>query len=255
MITYVLPAYNEAENVAVLLEKIAKTMAQAEQTYSVVVVDDGSTDGMAAILERKKAEMPLTVLSHPQNQGLGRAVRTGLLHAVGTLPPEAVVIVMDADNTFDPSHTPAMWRALEAGADLVIASRFAPGGEEVGVQFHRRVLSRLARAVLTLLYHVPGVRDYTCSFRAYRVELLQRGLEVYGEHLTTSRGFPIMAELLIKLAALGPQVVEVPLTLRYDLKRGRSKLAIARTVCEYLSMLLRSLPSVVAARRRGASRA
>lgn len=254
MITFVLPAYNEEENITVLLEKIAKVMAQAGRPYAVLVVNDGSTDETAGILKRKAAEMPLTVLTHRLNRGLGWAIHTGLLYAVENLPPEAIVIVMDADNSLDPSHVHSMWRAMEEGADLVIASRFAPGGEEVGVQFHRRLLSRLARGTLTLFFRIKGVRDYTCSFRAYRVELLSRALKVYGEKLMTSRGFPIMAELLIKLAALRPRIVEIPLTLRYDLKRGRSKMVICRTIVGYLGMLVKAYPLVAAVRRQESSR-
>lgn len=250
MIVFVLPAYDEAGNISDLLDKIAKTMAQIERPYEVVVVDDGSTDETPAILKHKASEMPLTILTHPQNRGLGNAIRTGMLYAIEEMPHDSVVFAMDSDNSHDPKHSSSMLRALSEGADLAIASRFTPGGEEIGVKFHRLLMSRLARGVFTLLFRVPGVRDYTCSFRAYRMELLRRAREAYGDSLMTSEGFPIMAELLVKLAALGPTVAEVPLTLRYDLKKGRSKLAIARTMLDYAWMLFSAYPLVASVRRK-----
>ena len=147
---------------------------------------------------------------------------------------------MDADNTHDPGLLPDMCRFLdEQKGDVVIASRYVKGGDEVGLTPLRKVLSRGASTLLTLTVPVKGARDYTCGFRVYRVTTLRRAFAQWQDKLVEESGFTCMAEILLKLGRGGAKVIEWPLILRYDLKEGASKMKIMRTISRYFAMAWR----------------
>lgn len=181
--------------------------------------------------------MRLDVLTHAQNRGLAAAIRTGLEHACRQASPDDAIVTMDADNTHRPEQIPAMLDALRGGADVVIASRYVRGARQAGVPPHRAFLSAGIGWLLRLRFGLPGVRDYSCGYRAYRAGLLQRALEAYGDRLIESQGFVVMTELLVKLAVFQPRIVEVPLDLRYDWKVGGSKMPTGKTIAGYLRLV------------------
>ncbi len=234
VIWVVLPAYNEEENLPGLLRQLE---ALQGSSLRVVVVDDGSTDGTAAVAEAWPGPLRPILVRHPRNLGLGRAMATGLRYVLERAGPEDVVVTLDADGSHLPEQIPQLVAALEAGADVAVASRYRPGARVLGVPVTRKLLSAGARWLLTVLFPTRGLRDYTCGFRAYRASLLRRAVERYGDRLVESQGFSVMAELLLKLRALEPRIREIPIVLRYDLKRGRSKLPALRTVLQYLRMV------------------
>jgi dolichol-phosphate mannosyltransferase len=229
-IVVLLPAYNEERAIGPLLDRIE--VALRDRPYRVVLVDDGSVDRTVEVARRRATRMPLTILPRPRNGGLGSAMRTGLDYVTRSAAAGEVLVTMDADNTHDPALIPRLVAAIEAGADLVVASRFVPGAIAVGVPWIRRVLSGGARIVFGLVIGAAGVRDYTSGYRAYRVALLHRLADRF-RPLVRARGFGVMTELLAKAAAEGATCREVPIMLRYDLKPGRSKLKLAPTLAEY----------------------
>ncbi len=239
MLIVMLPAYNEVDSVGPLLTRIACTFEQLEGDASVLLVDDGSTDGTVerALEIARSLGLLLTVAAHETNQGLGAALRTGFKRGSELVGRDGVLVGMDADNTHDPAVIPSMLKRLDEGYDVVIASRYAPGGEEVGLSLFRSILSRGASTILRLFLPVEGARDYSCGYRAYRGSALARALEVYGDNLITETGFVSSAEVLLKFAYLPSRVAEVPLVLRYDLKGGASKMDIADTIKRYLRMI------------------
>jgi len=172
MIYILLPAYNEEKDLPPLLKRVKAALAGQE--YQVLVVNDGSQDQTLSIARAWAEQMPLTVLDHGVNKGLGQAMLTGLSHAVEVAGPDDLVVAMDADNTHDPALTLRMAQQIFAGKDVVIASRYAPGGEEIGLTPIRRLLSRGASFLLRLFFPIQGALDYTCGYRAYRVEFLRR---------------------------------------------------------------------------------
>ncbi len=229
-----LPAYNEEENLPGLLRQLEELR---REELRVVVVDDGSTDRTSEAAARWEGDLQVELVRHPRNLGLGRAVATGLRHVLERAHPEDVVVTLDADGSHLPSQVPELLAALQEGCDVAIASRYRSGARVEGVPFVRRLLSFGARLFLTTLFPTPGVRDYTCGYRAYRVRVLQAAQSRYGTRLVESQGFAVMAELLLKLRPLGLRVREVPIVLRYDLKKGRSKLPPVRTVGQYLRLV------------------
>jgi dolichol-phosphate mannosyltransferase len=128
------------------------------------------------------------------------------------------------------------------GADVVIASRYLPGARQAGVPPSRALLSAAVGWLLRLRFRLPGVRDYSCGFRAYRAGIVQRALAAHGPRLITSQGFVVMTELLVKLTPFRPRIVEVPLDLRYDRKVGASKMPTARTIAGYLRLVFGRMP-------------
>ncbi|MBI2299773.1 MAG: glycosyltransferase family 2 protein [Armatimonadetes bacterium] len=229
------PAYNEAESLPDLLAAIPPALG--ERPYRVLIVDDGSSDATAEVVRDCGTRMPAEVVQHAHNRGLGAALRTGL-EAAARVPGAAVVVTLDADNTHPPSLIPTLLAAMEDGGyDVVIASRYAPGGAEMGLSYLRHVLSRGASFLLGTFAPLRGARDYTCGFRAYRREILERAFAVYGDKLIEESGFACMAEVLLKIGLLGAKVGERGLVLRYDLKRGQSKMRIWRTMKRYGALI------------------
>jgi dolichol-phosphate mannosyltransferase len=237
LIHVLLAAYNEEKALGAVLEGIARTLADGD--YRVWVVDDGSSDGTADVAREWSKRVPLTLLRHERNAGLGKALQTGLAQVRPSLDARDVLVTLDADNTHPPQLIPHLTQPLEDGAaDLAIASRFAPGSRSVGVPFPRRVATLAARLIYRTFLPVDGVRDYTCGFRAYKGDLMRRGWERWGA-LVTEEGFAAGLEWLIKLSAFRPRVVEAPLVLRYDRKPTPSKMPVTRTVLRSLALLKR----------------
>ncbi len=243
----ILPAFNEGANLSALLEGIAATIGAAGIPYGVIVVDDGSTDDTRAVAGALGEHLPVQVVAHPHNRGLARTIETGLVAVLSQANGTDVVVTMDADNTHPPDLIPRMVEEIRRGADLVIASRYAPGGAEEGVPLLRRVLSHGIGVLMRLRFGLHGVRDYSSGYRAYRAQLLHAATKRYGARLIESPGFTVMAELLLKLQPFRPRVVEVPLHLRYDRKRGGSKMRVLQTVVGYLSLLFTRLPAPTSA--------
>ncbi|WP_033438776.1 glycosyltransferase [Saccharothrix sp. NRRL B-16314] len=233
----VLPAYNEAASLPPLLHRLAE-VALTEQ-LTAWVVDDGSSDGTAEVAIAGVPGLDVRLVSHPVNLGLGQAVQSGLRAVLAEAGEDDVVVVMDADDTHDPDLIRQLESEIAAGADVVICSRFVAGGDDATAPALRRLLSRGAAVLFRQVLRVDGVRDFTSGFRAYRVSLLTRAAEHWGERLIEERGFACMVELLLKLRHCRPVVAEVPLTLRYDRKQGPSKIRIARTVGQYVKLLVR----------------
>ena len=241
MIHVVLPAYNEAENIGPLLAAIKTSMKNAGlPDYRVLVVNDGSTDGTLAVLERLKSDLPLDVLDNGTNMGLAETLKRGLVAAAEQAADDDIIVTMDADN----SHTPALIRrmvfAVQEGNDVVIASRFRYGARVKGVACHRELLSLGASLLFRAVFPIDGVKDFTCGYRAYRAALLKRAFAELGPSvLISERGFSCMVDILLKIREYNPIITEVPLVLRYDLKQGQSKMKVLRTVGDTLRLMAR----------------
>lgn len=267
MIWVVFPAWNEERVIGPTLGALADAVRGREADYHAVLVDDGSTDATVAVARRAIADaggrLPLTVLRHPRNLGLGAGLRTGMFWVLDHAGPDDVVVTLDADNTHPPALIPTLVEALGADHDLAIASRYRGGSEVRGVPGYRRALSDVGRLVFQGMFPIPGVRDYTCCFRAYRVPLLRRARLAYGDTLCTARGFEAVMDLLLRLRPLGVRATEIGFVLDYGERVGQSKMKVLRTIRTTLGLLSRRFverftsdrPARVRARLAAAERA
>jgi dolichol-phosphate mannosyltransferase len=234
-----LPAYNEAESLGRLIPRIVQTLSETHWDYDILVVDDGSSDDTVEVARELQAQYPVRIVCHQGNQGLGAAITTCLTRGIEGLADDDIVVAMDADNTHPPQLISRMVPMIREGHDIVIASRFQTGGRVVGLAWHREMLSLGARFLMRGLLPIKGCRDYTCGYRAYRVGLLREAIAKYDGRLVHEAGFASMADLLLMLAGEGAIIGEVPLLLRYDFKRGVSKMRILQTVRRTFRMVLR----------------
>lgn len=236
----VLPAYNEEASLAELLERIDEAMFEAQLPFRVVVVDDGSKDDTLAIARSAQGVLPVEIVVHEVNLGLGAAIRDGLLYATRKARPRDVIVTLDSDNTHTPDLILRMVRMVREGHDVVIASRYRPGSRVRGVPLVRQVLSLGASWLLRVLFPTAGVRDYTSGYRAYRASVLQEVIAREGEAFFDQDGFQVMVDILLKLRR-DPRLIfgEAPLILRYDLKEGASKMDVGSTIQRTLALVIR----------------
>lgn len=240
MVYIVILAYNEEKGLPLLLQGIREHIEPLKEKYLVLVIDDGSRDRTPEIAKREAQRMPLRVISHETNRGVGAAFRTGITEACCLAKGEDIIFTLEGDNTNDPAVIPQMVKKMKGGNNLIIASRFIKGGSQPGFPLLRRIYSRVLNLILKVLFPIKGVRDYSIFYRAYRAKLLKDCLGCYEEHFIQSPGFVSNAEILLKVRRFGIKAVEVPLCYRYGLKESKSRIKIKRTIWQYLLLLLKA---------------
>ncbi len=233
----VLPAYNEEKGLPPLLDSVLEEFGRERLDLQILVVNDGSTDGTREILRAYADSHGLIALDNPVNLGLAETVKRGLIEACERAAPHDIIITMDSDNTHPAGLALRMVRSIREGSDVVIASRYREGSRVIGLSLHRRVLSYAASLIFRVVFPTPGVRDFTCGYRAYRVASLKQLIERHKNEFITERGFSCMVEILLRLREFDLVFVEVPLILRYDRKEGASKMHVLRTVMDTLVLV------------------
>ncbi len=209
----VVPTFNELENLPELVARLERLQIELD----VLVVDDNSPDGTGELAERLGAERPwLNVLHRPRKAGLGTAYLAGFRHALAQ--GYDAVGEMDADLSHDPTYLPAMLRALD-GADLVLGSRYVPGGGVRNWGLARQIISRGGSLYSRLVLGLP-VHDPTGGFKLFRRQLLER----MDLDRVRSNGYSFQIEMTYRAVRLGCRVAEVPIVF-VDRRVGQSKLS------------------------------
>jgi dolichol-phosphate mannosyltransferase len=223
----VLPTYDEADNIRPVSAAILESLPGA----TLLVVDDGSPDGTGEIADELAAADPRIRVRHrPAKQGLGRAYLDGF--AIALDGGASIVVQMDADLSHDPTVLPNLIAPISDGStDLVIGSRYAPGGGVADWGIGRRVISRggsiFARTVLRL-----GPRDLTGGFKAWRGSTLA-AVPFEGVH---AGGYVFQIEMTFRASRAGARIREVPITF-HDRRVGQSKMS-RRIVVEALVVVV-----------------
>lgn len=208
----VVPTYNEIDNLA----EVVAGIRQAAPDVDVLVVDDNSPDGTGELADRIAAADPqVRVLHRPVKQGLGAAYSEGFRSALDA--GYDLIGEMDADGSHQPEQLPLLLTAIR-DADLVIGSRWIPGGSVVNWPWYRRALSRVGNVYTRFLLGIR-VRDATAGFRIFRRETLQT---IHLERVQ-SLGYVFQVELVYRTLAAGLRVVEVPIEF-VERERGDSKM-------------------------------
>jgi dolichol-phosphate mannosyltransferase len=238
-----LPAKDEEESLRPVFANLVEHLSPLDLKISIIVCDDGSRDRTPQILNELKQDHDLTVLTHKINRGLGETIRDLLEYACERAAPGDLIVRLDCDNTHDARYIPSMIEALDAGHDVAIASRFAgenAAASDAGLSLFRKGISKGAAFYMRLFFPIKGVREYTCGFRAYRAEIIQKAVGFYGNDLIQLKGmgFVCTLEKLVKLNLIGARITEVPFVLRYDMKLSSSKMVPTITTLGYFVMLL-----------------
>ena len=233
----VLPVYNEGARIESLLRHVDEALEDAAIAYRVILVDDGSRDSTRDIVRACAERMPIRLMEHEVNLGLGATIRDGLVAAAASAGDRDIIVTMDADDTHAPGLILRMVRMISEGYDVVIASRYREGSRSLGVPFSRQALSYAASWMFRIVFPTRGVRDFTCGYRAYRARVVNDALARYGESFLDQDGFQCMVDILLKLRRMNLIFGEVPFILRYDYKEGGSKMNVSRTVRDTLGLL------------------
>jgi dolichol-phosphate mannosyltransferase len=209
----IVPTYNEAPNIERLVESVRKVLPASRR---IAIVDDRSPDGTGKIADRLAAEQDdVEVIHRPRKEGIGPAYLDAFKRALEG--GAEVVVQMDADFSHDPAYLPRLLDASRT-ADLVLGSRYVPGGGVTEWGPLRRLISRggstYARAILGL-----SVRDLTGGFKCYRRSVL----EAIDLDSVASRGYAFQVEMTYRAIRAGFKVVEVPIVFR-DRREGISKM-------------------------------
>ncbi len=240
MIVVLLPAYNEEESLPQLMPKLKHVLANYGEPYKVLVCNDGSLDRTQIMLENFVQEMPIEIIQHKINRGLGESSRDLFERAAEIVSVGDVIVRLDCDDTHEPEFIPSLVEKVRSGYDVVIASRFAPGGGQMGVNGYRAFISRSANLFMKVFFPIKDLREYSCGFRGYRAEKVKEAIEFYGNNFIQLKGlgFTCTLEKLVKLKLIGAKFGEVPFLLRYDQKQSTSKMVGSVTTLGYLVMTL-----------------
>lgn len=219
------PTYFEADNIENLLRRLRDALGDVD----VIVIDDGSTDGTCETVERIADELGrIRLVRRSQKSGLGEAYR----HAfqIGLDEGYELLVEIDADLSHDPDALPEMLSAARAGADVVIGSRYVPGGRIVGWSRSRTLLSRWGNRYASIVLGL-AINDATAGFRVYRASMIRR----FGLDGIRSSGYGFQVEMTYRAVKHGARIVEIPIVFR-ERASGESKMS-RRIVFEALGLV------------------
>ena len=227
-ICFVLPTYNEEENIENIIKQILeKAVHQNAHTFSILVVDDNSSDDTQSIVKRLISLNQNIHLISGQKKGLGDAYKRGFAFALDDLNAD-LIFQMDSDGQHDASLIPNFINHIEEGKDVIIGSRFIEGGTMPDFSFYRLLLSKVGNLLVRYVGGITQVRDCTSGYRAIRASYL-KGLDF--SYLST-RGYSFQSSLICDLAWRGADIFEIPIEFS-SRKGGDSKLAL-RDQIEFL---------------------
>ncbi|WP_290513832.1 polyprenol monophosphomannose synthase [Aeromicrobium sp.] len=209
----IIPTFNESAN----LELIVNRVHTCQPGVDILVADDGSPDGTGDIADRLAVDPRVHVLHRESKQGLGSAYRAGF--AWGLDRGYDVLVEMDADGSHLPEELERLLSTSAAGADLVLGSRWVPGGGVVNWPWHRRMISRGGTLYARIMLGIH-VRDATGGYRAFRRATLER----LPLDEVASQGYCFQIDMARRVLAEGMSIVEVPITF-VERERGESKMS------------------------------
>jgi dolichol-phosphate mannosyltransferase len=223
-VTVIVPCYNEEDGLPSLVERLGKLQSDGGRGWQVLFVDDGSSDlTFQRLLTSVQREPWARVVRHPTNLGLGAALRTGFRYV-----ESPIVCTVDSDCTYPPERLPELVAMLADGAEMATASAWHPESRAAEGSTFRLALSRAVSSIYKMLIG-QDVHTFTCLFRAYRRDALQR-------IRFRSNGFASVAEIMLRGMLAGYRVRELP--MRLEARRfGESKMKVGDAIVAHASLL------------------
>lgn len=229
----IIPTYNERDNVEWIVSRVRESVADA----SVLIVDDNSPDGTGALADAlAESDEAVHVLHRAGKEGLGAAYRDGMRWGLGQ--GFDVLVEMDADGSHQPEQLPRLLDRLSV-ADVVVGSRWVPGGGVVNWPIERKILSRGGSGYARFALGVP-VRDVTGGYRAFTADALRR----IDLDAVLSQGYCFQIDMIWHAAVAGLKIAEVPITF-VERERGVSKMSgtiVAEAMLRVTGWAIMSLP-------------
>jgi dolichol-phosphate mannosyltransferase len=239
MIYFLVPMYNEAESLPLLHQNLISAPTGGREPFF-VFSDDGSDDRSVELVEELFPAERLMVLGDGKNHGPGHAFEVGFAWILEHSQSDGdIVVSMEADNTSDIAILPQMLSIFDTGFDLVLASVYVQSGGFRDTSFFRRMISFSGNMMLRL---VLGIKVLTLSgfYRVYSVALLRK-IRQNHRRIIREPGFIGMVEILHKAIREDARIIEVPMTLRSEVRVGKSKMKIFKTARSYLWFMAKNM--------------
>jgi dolichol-phosphate mannosyltransferase len=224
----VLPTYNEAKNIPIIIPWIFEEAKKIEtHEVHVLIVDDNSPDGTQEVVRGLMDKFPNLHLITGEKKGLGEAYKRGFDHAIKKLQPD-LIFEMDADLQHSPTLLPLFISLANHGFTLIIGSRFVLGGSTPNFSMWRKFLSLFGNWLIRFLGGLPRIHDFTSGYRCIKAELIEK----CDLSFLSTRGYSFQTSLLFELLRNGARVIEIPIEFP-DRVHGESKLSF-RDQVEFL---------------------
>ena len=228
-----LPCYNEEKDIGQLIDRINILKIELKEKFNlsmkIICVNDGSNDKTESIIKNKNLS-EIILINHIANKGLGQAMQTIITTFLDIGHTNDYLVVMDSDNSHNPNYIMDLLNEQKLKkCDIVIASRYQEGALIKGLKKYRELLSNMAKIWYTKMLNIPNVRDYTCGYRLYTYDIVFNTSKKFEENIITQSSFACMMEILYKMYLSGAKISEIPFSLEYNLKMGKSKMKILKT--------------------------
>jgi glycosyltransferase involved in cell wall biosynthesis len=218
-VSIVIPAFNEEESAAQVMEEIKKVVAADPNEYEIIVVDDGSTDNTAQVLEAAGVR----VVRHPVNRGYGAALKTGIRHAAGD-----IVVITDSDGTYPNEQIPAIV-GLMKDHDMVVGARI---GSKVSIPLIRRP-AKWALRMLANYLSGSKIPDLNSGLRAFRRDVARRFFNILPD------GFSFTTTITLAMLCNGYSVYNHPID--YFKRGGKSKISPIKDTLNFINLIVRTI--------------
>jgi len=204
-ISVVIPCFNEDRTIGQNIRQINQYLKETIAVYEIIAVNDGSRDNTLEELQRTQKELPLKIISHPQNEGKGKVVRDGILSS-----RHEIVMFLDADLAIPIEELEKFLVAIDQGYDLVVASRFVPGLKVLcRVLWYRKIMERVFRLLRMIILNNWKVQDTQCGFKVFRASVARKIFP-----MATVKRFAFDAEIIFIAKKFGYSIKELPVILQ-----------------------------------------
>lgn len=232
---FIIPTYNEEENIKLLSENLINSITEYEKYF--LFVDDCSKDRTVEFINKYFHNTSYHIIKKESNQGPGDSFNNGFEWILAHSKNENdKIITIEADNTSDVSILPNMLKISELGYELVLASIYVQGGGFDKTGIFRQIISFFANMLYRAFFNIK-VLTISSFYRIYHIGLIKRIKDKYSV-IVNEKGFIGILEILLKSIKVNASVIEVPMILKSDKRKGKSKMKIIKTMISYLDFLL-----------------